>query len=71
MADNKITILESSNDSIGLSFEKLRHIYHLKVAHYKQEGEAATLNVQLLTEKLTAETTARVEAQVGKILYTA
>ncbi|XP_031553073.1 carboxyl-terminal PDZ ligand of neuronal nitric oxide synthase protein-like isoform X2 [Actinia tenebrosa] len=63
VADNKINILETSNDSIGLSLEKLRHIYHLKVAHYKQEAEAATMNVHLLSDKLTAETTARVEAQ--------
>ncbi|KXJ09192.1 Dystrophin-like protein 1 [Exaiptasia diaphana] len=60
LTDNKDINLDSA---VGLTLEQLRHIYHLKVAHFKQEAEAAMMNAKLVTDKLAAETTARTEAQ--------
>ncbi|KAK3735233.1 hypothetical protein QZH41_008426 [Actinostola sp. cb2023] len=63
LTDDKDNIHEATSDTIGLSLDQLRHIYHLKVAHYKQEADAAKMSSQLLTDKLAVETSARTEAQ--------
>ncbi|XP_032225938.2 carboxyl-terminal PDZ ligand of neuronal nitric oxide synthase protein [Nematostella vectensis] len=54
---------DEDEGSVGLSVEKLRQIFHQQVDHYRQELAAAKLQTNLLNDKLTAETTARIEAQ--------
>ena len=51
-----------------LSVHQLQYMYQQQLEHQKQETLAATAQVKLLSAKLEAETSARVEAQVSDMI---
>lgn len=50
-----------------LTLKELRHIFQQQLEHQKQETLAAVAEVKLLTTKLEAETSARIDAQVCNV----